>query len=247
MILTLNNANKIYPNGTVALHNMNLQVEEGEFISLVGPSGCGKSTVLKIIAGLDNLSSGQLKWEKKLGDKGLAFVFQEPALMPWATVRDNVNLPLKLSQVSPRQARMRCAEAIHLVGLEDFENSYPRQLSGGMKMRVSIARALVTEPEIMLMDEPFGALDEMTRTKLNQDVLKLWEKQKWTVIFVTHNIYEAVYLSNRVLVMADRPGRVLHEVKIDVPYPRPGDFRLSQTCNQYCRTISESLQKFVLN
>lgn len=246
MLLELNQVNKIYGNGTIALNNMSLGVEAGEFISLVGPSGCGKSTVLKIIAGLDDVSSGQIKWQKKNPNKGLAFVFQEPALMPWATVRDNVILPLKLSHIPPRQAQMRCSEAIHLVGLKGFENAYPRELSGGMKMRVSIARALVTEPQVMLMDEPFGALDEMTRSKLNKDILKLWEQQKWTVIFVTHNIYEAVHLSNRVLVMAARPGRILADVKINVPYPRPDDFRLSTECNQYCRTISEYLQEVVL-
>lgn len=242
MLLNLNQISKVYPNGTLALEKLSLNVEAGEFISLVGPSGCGKSTVLKIIAGLDKLTSGELQWQKKIRNQGLAFVFQEPALMPWATVRENIYLPLKLAHIPSRKAQIRCAEALNLVGLEGFENAYPRELSGGMKMRVSIARALVTEPEIMLMDEPFGALDEITRSKLNQDILKLWEQQQWTVIFVTHNIYEAVYLSHRVLVMAARPGRIIADFNIDVPYPRPDDFRLSPICNDYCRSISEYLK-----
>jgi NitT/TauT family transport system ATP-binding protein len=168
-------------------------------------------------------------------------VFQEAALMPWATVQENVFLPLKLSGLTKRAAASAVAEAIELVDLQGFEQSYPRELSGGMKMRVSIARALVTHPEILLMDEPFGALDEMTRGKLNSDLLHLWNRMQWTVVFVTHNIYEAVYLSNRVVVMAARPGRVVSEVTIDEPYPRTEAFRTSSTFNQYCRQISDAL------
>ena len=165
-------------------------------------------------------------------------MFQEPALMPWSQVIDNVHLPLKLSGISLKESRKTVQEAINLVGLDGFERSYPRQLSGGMKMRVSIARALVTRPRIVLMDEPFGALDEMTRSKLNSDLLEVWQKRNWTVVFVTHNIYEAVYLSQRVIVMAARPGRVVADVKIDATYPRSEDFRTWQLCNDYCREIS---------
>ena len=243
--LILKNISKVYDNGTVALQNMNLTVAEGEFVSLVGPSGCGKSTVLRMIAGLGKISSGEIKWSKKYLPQELAFVFQEPALMPWAKAIDNVRLPLKLSGVPQGQARLRCAEVINLVGLNGFEQVYPRQLSGGMKMRVSIARALVTQPRIMLMDEPFGALDEMTRSKLNSDLLSLWQQQHWTVVFVTHNIYEAVYLSNRVVVMAAYPGRVVANIPIEAPYPRREDFRTSELCNEYCREIFAHLQDTV--
>jgi NitT/TauT family transport system ATP-binding protein len=238
--ITLSNVSKVYSNGTVALKDLNLTIAEGEFVSLVGPSGCGKSTVLRIVAGLGKMSAGNLSLEGHSHRK-LAFVFQEAALMPWATVQENVFLPLKLSGLTKRAAASTVAEALELVDLQGFEQSYPRELSGGMKMRVSIARALVTHPEILLMDEPFGALDEMTRGKLNSDLLHLWNRMQWTVVFVTHNIYEAVYLSNRVVVMAARPGRVVTEVTIDEPYPRTEAFRTSSTFNQYCRQISDAL------
>ena len=233
----LNNISKIYTKGIVALEKINLTVKDGEFITLVGASGCGKSTILKIIAGLIEATEGKITWQK-YQNPDLAFVFQEAALMPWATVFDNIKLPLKLANIFPLQAKRKCIEAIKLVNLEGFENAYPRQLSGGMKMRVSIARALVNQPNLMLMDEPFGALDDMTRTKLNSDLLDLWQQQKWTIIFVTHNIYEAVFLSNRVIFMGNSPGRVAGEIKIDAPYPRDDDFRNSNIYNEYCREIS---------
>ena len=241
--LILDQVSKVYGDGTIALQDLNLAIQESQFVSLVGPSGCGKSTVLKMIAGLGQVSSGRIEWGEQHRERELAFVFQEPALMPWATVFENVRLPLKLAGRSKGQSRTAVQEAIHLVGLEGFGHSYPRQLSGGMKMRVSIARALVTQPRILLMDEPFGALDEMTRSKLNSDVLTLWQQKRWTVVFVTHNIYEAVYLSNRVAVMAARPGRMVADVSIEAPYPRPDDFRTSKLCNQYCRKISEHLEE----
>jgi NitT/TauT family transport system ATP-binding protein len=235
--IRLSHVSKVYANGTVALQDLNLDVGDGEFISIVGASGCGKSTVLRLIAGLGKRSGGEIVWGRS-PDK-LAFVFQDAALMPWATVQENVSLPLKLAQVSKRSAAVR--EAIALVNLAGFEHAYPRELSGGMKMRVSIARALVTQPEVLLMDEPFGALDEMTRSKLNRDLLDLWLQKRWTVVFVTHNIYEAVYLSNRVMVMAAHPGRVVAEVAIDAAYPRTEDFRTSPLYNDYCRKISHAL------
>jgi NitT/TauT family transport system ATP-binding protein len=241
-VFSLTDINKIYPNGTLALQNLNLTVNQGEFVTLVGPSGCGKSTILRLIANLDKPSKGNLNWHKD-DDNKLAFVFQEPALMPWCTVFENINLPLKLAKINPRQARLKCSEVIELVGLPGCENVYPRELSGGMKMRVSIARALVTEPNIMLMDEPFGALDDMTRTKLNSDLLRLWQQKNWTVIFVTHNISEAVFLSNRVIFMASSPGRILGEIKINAPYPRNEDFRTSRLCNEYCQEISSYFQE----
>lgn len=250
-VITLNNVSKVYSNGTIALKDLNLTVQEGEFISLLGPSGCGKSTVLRLIAGLGEKTSGSIAWgeghntleERRQPHRKLAYVFQEAALMPWATVWDNVYLPLKLAGITKRAARSAVAEAIELVDLQGFERCYPRELSGGMKMRVSIARALVTHPEVLLMDEPFGALDEMTRSRLNSDLLELWSRMNWTVVFVTHNIYEAVYLSSRVVVMAARPGRVVAEVTIDAPYPRTEEFRTSLVYNEYCRHISTSLSQ----
>lgn len=244
--LELEEVSKIYNNGTVALKDINLDVNQGDFISLVGASGCGKSTILKLIANLENISSGTINWKNKNLNKELAFVFQEPALMPWANVLKNVRLPLKLAGISTKKARLQCAEAINLVGLNGFENVYPRQLSGGMKMRVSIARALVTQPQMLLMDEPFGALDDITRNKLNSDLLFLWKKYHWTVIFVTHNIAEAVYLSNRVVVMGTSPGKVIADIAIDASYPRPDDFRTSRLCNEYCRTIAHYLQESIV-
>lgn len=233
--IALHQVDKIYSNGTIALQGVNLTIRRGEFVSLVGPSGCGKSTILRLMAGLGEVSNGSLT--RGLPQREMAFVFQDAALMPWATVVDNVYLPLKLKGQSLRASRSRLQEALNLVDLQGFEKSYPRQLSGGMKMRVSIARALVTHPTLLLMDEPFGALDEMTRSRLNSDVLHLWERYHWTVAFVTHNIYEAVYLSSRVVVMAAHPGRIVADIAIKTPYPRTEAFRTSSEFNQYCRQV----------
>ncbi|MCD8490151.1 MAG: ABC transporter ATP-binding protein [Desertifilum sp.] len=241
--ITLTHVRKAYANGTVALQDMSLTIQESQFVSLVGPSGCGKSTVLRLMAGLGTLSSGSIEWGEHQSQRQLAFVFQDAALMPWATVLDNVLLPLKLAGQPRRQALPIVREALHLVGLDRFAQSYPRELSGGMKMRASIARALVTQPSVLLMDEPFGALDEITRSKLNGDVLELWSQKQWTVVFVTHNIYEAVYLSNRVIVMAARPGRVVADIAIDAPYPRTEEFRTSALYNQYCREVQDRLSE----
>ena len=240
-LLTLTGIDKIYKNGTVALRGVDLAVQPGEFVSLVGPSGCGKSTVLRLVAGLGALTGGTLAWQRPPAQRSLAFVFQDPALMPWASVVDNIYLPLKLKGHSLRSVRADIQDAINTVDLGGFEGSYPRQLSGGMKMRVSIARALVTKPHVLLMDEPFGALDEMTRSRLNSDLLHLWENKAWTVLFVTHNIYEAVYLSSRVVVMAARPGRIVADIAIDAAYPRTDRFRTSLQFNHYCRDIMTAL------
>nr|WP_228053937.1 ABC transporter ATP-binding protein [Nodosilinea sp. LEGE 07298] len=241
-ILTLEQVGKTYANGTVALQNFNLAVEPNTITSLVGPSGCGKSTVLRIISELGDLSTGRMAWESG-GDHKLAYVFQEAALMPWATVMDNIRLPLKLARVPKRQALELVSDAIAQVGLQGFERVYPRELSGGMQMRVSIARALVTRPNILLMDEPFGALDEMTRGKLNQDLLQLQHQRQLTILFVTHSIYEAVYLAHRVVVMASKPGRVVADIAIDSPHPRDPDYRTSAQFNRYCRDVSHSLSE----
>jgi NitT/TauT family transport system ATP-binding protein len=223
-LVSLRGISKTFSNGTLALKDMSLDVHEGEFISLLGPSGCGKSTALRIIAGLGEPTSGTIEWPSATSydvggtpEREIAFVFQEPTLMPWATVAANVWLPLRLKGQSKRAARDEVMEALRMVGLETFADSYPRELSGGMKMRVSIARALITKPKLLLMDEPFAALDEITRFRLNNDLLQLWQRFGWTVIFVTHSVFESVYLSERIVVMAARPGRVFRDVTIDAP------------------------------
>jgi len=246
-IVSLRAINKVFSNGTVALKDMSLDIGKGQFVSLLGPSGCGKSTVLRLIAGLGDPSSGTIHWPmaKRDGsgheDHEIGFVFQEPTLMPWATVYKNVWLPLRLKGLSKSAAREEVMNALEMVGLEGFADAYPRELSGGMKMRVSIARALVTRPKLLLMDEPFAALDEITRFKLNNDLLHLWESFGWTVIFVTHSVFESVYLSNRIVVMAARPGRVVADMAIDAPYPREDEFRTSTPYNDYCRMASNAL------
>jgi NitT/TauT family transport system ATP-binding protein len=246
-IITLNDISKTFSNGTLALSHMSLSINAGEFVSLLGPSGCGKSTVLRIIAGLGAPTTGQIDWPTATTDssgrpeRDIGFVFQEPTLMPWASVYDNVRLPLRLKGLSKSASDARILEALNMVGLEKFAQAYPRELSGGMKMRVSIARALVMRPKVLLMDEPFAALDEITRNKLNDDLLKLWREQQWTVIFVTHSVYESVYLSNRIVVMAARPGRVVDDMRVAAPYPRDDIFRTSVDYNEACRKTSAAL------
>ncbi|MBO6506921.1 MAG: ABC transporter ATP-binding protein [Roseibium sp.] len=244
-IISLKGISKTFSNGTVALKDLSLDIRQGEFVSLLGPSGCGKSTALRIITDLETPSSGQVDWplEGQANEEHeVGFVFQEPTLMPWATVFGNVFLPLRVKGVSKTAARERVMGALEMVGLTEFERSYPRELSGGMKMRVSIARALVTQPKVLLMDEPFAALDEITRFKLNNDLLRLWEMHGWTVVFVTHSVFESVYLSNRIVVMAARPGRIVNDMTIDAPYPRDENFRTSPEYATYCRNVSLALQ-----
>jgi NitT/TauT family transport system ATP-binding protein len=250
-LITLQGVAKRFPNGTLALQDMNLDVGDHDFVSFLGPSGCGKSTALRLIAGLASVSNGTLTWH---GDKAsslatnpqreLGFVFQEPTLMPWATVFDNVYLPLRLSGTARDAADPVVREALAMVGLSKFAQVYPRELSGGMKMRVSIARALVTHPRLLLMDEPFAALDEMTRNKLNNDLLAIWREHRFTVIFVTHSVFESVYLSNRIVVMAPRPGRVIEEIAIDEPYPRSGeDFGVSARYQEHIKRVQKALHR----
>ncbi|PVB60728.1 ABC transporter ATP-binding protein [Labrenzia sp. 011] len=243
-VVSLKGISKTFSNGTVALNNMSLDIRQGEFVSLLGPSGCGKSTALRIVTGLTGPSTGRVEWPQETADGSeheLSFVFQEPTLMPWATVFANVWLPLRLKGISKGAAHDRVMEALEMVGLAQFAKSYPRELSGGMKMRVSIARALVTKPKLLLMDEPFAALDEITRFKLNNDLLHLWETFGWTVVFVTHSVFESVYLSNRIVVMAARPGRVVNDMPIDAPYPRDESFRTSTVYSGFCREVSQAL------
>ena len=240
-IVSLRSVGKTFERGTVALDGFNLDVRDGEFVSLLGASGCGKSTALRIIAGLSAASAGTVEWPNGAGQLG--FVFQEPTLMPWADVAANVRLPLKLAASDEGQSRAAVMQALEHVGLTDFAQAFPRELSGGMKMRTSIARALVTEPQLLLMDEPFAALDEITRFKLNNDLLAVWQELRRTVIFVTHSVFESVYLSQRIVVMTPRPGRVFAEVAIDAPYPRDERFRTSAEYAGFCRQVAEALGK----
>jgi NitT/TauT family transport system ATP-binding protein len=247
-LVRLRSISKTFSNGTLALSNMSLDIHRGEFVSLLGPSGCGKSTALRIIAGLGEPTSGSIEWPSAShydadgkAEREVGFVFQEPTLMPWATVADNVWLPLLLKGVERAEAKEAIEEALAMVGLESFADSYPRELSGGMKMRVSIARALITKPKLLLMDEPFAALDEITRFKLNNDLLELWQRFGWTVVFVTHSVFESAYLSQRIVVMAARPGRVFRDLSVDAPYPRDESFRTSSAYNDICRMTSAAL------
>jgi NitT/TauT family transport system ATP-binding protein len=237
-------AEKVFTNGTRGLAPIDLTIADGEFLTLIGPSGCGKSTLLKLIANLIEPSDGRLLWWRgEFGQVGqekrrFAFVFQEPTLMPWARVDANVRLPLELADLPNAKMAPAVAEAIERVGLSKFARHFPRQLSGGMKMRVSIARALVTNPNLLLMDEPFGALDEFTRNNLDADLIRLWWERKLTTVFVTHSIYEAVFLSTRIIVMAANPGRIFRTMTIDAPQPRDEGFRDSAKFAAYCRELS---------
>ena len=246
-LIRMDAVGKQFANGTVAVRDMSLDIREGEFVSFLGPSGCGKSTALKMIAGLLSISAGTIAVNGHPpgsgGEQDIGFVFQEATLMPWATAFDNVFLPLRLRGVRRADAEGRVGEVLASVGLERFARAYPRELSGGMKMRVSIARALVTKPKLLLMDEPFAALDEITRFKLNNDVLDLWAQHRLTVIFVTHSVFESVYLSSRVVVMAARPGRVSDVVDLPGAYPRGEGYRTTPEYAAACRVVSAALEE----
>lgn len=240
-VLEMQGVDKTFQGGVQALRKMTLAVNDGDFISLLGPSGCGKSTALRLIAGLMPPTAGRIVWEGGMSAGDLGVVFQEPTLMPWATVAQNVWLPFRLRGKSMSSVRAEVEEALELVGLDGFAKAYPRELSGGMKMRVSIARALVTHPRLILMDEPFAALDEITRQKLNDDLLALKARIGCTVIFVTHSVFESVFLSDRIVVMAPRPGRVVQEIAVDAPYPRDLGWRTSAAYGEYAMEVSKTL------
>jgi NitT/TauT family transport system ATP-binding protein len=250
-LVSIRGVTKQFANGVLAIRGVDLDITDGEFLSLIGPSGCGKSTLLRILAGLAEPSGGSIDWQSpaqgldRQSQPALGFVFQDPTLMPWANVIRNVMLPLTLAGTAKSEASSRSAEMLALVGLKGFEHAYPRQLSGGMKMRVSIARALVTRPKILLMDEPFAALDEITRHKLNDDLLGLWWQHRFTAVFVTHSVFESVYLSQRIVVMAARPGRMVADLPIDASYPRDLLFRTSNEYTQRARVASETLRKAI--
>jgi len=247
ILVSLRDVSKVYRNGTEALRDISFEVRQGECVTLLGPSGCGKSTVLRLIAGLDPVSSGVLMHERgeTVGPDSrcdMGFVFQEPALMPWANVFDNVFLPLRLIGQKRKEARSKIEAILAQVGLSDFQKAYPNQLSGGQRMRVSIARALVRDPALLLLDEPFAALDEITRFRLNDDLLRLRETFGTTFVFITHSIYESVYLSSRILVMAAAPGRIVEEIAIDASLERDENFRLGETYLAYCRKVTRALE-----
>jgi NitT/TauT family transport system ATP-binding protein len=250
-LLRLAEISKSFSGGTTALAGVDLTIYPGEFVSLLGPSGCGKSTLLKLISGLISPTSGMIDWPQSaytaegVAEPALGFVFQEPTLLPWRNAANNVQLPLLLAGVDKYEAKERVGEALALVGLASYSHLYPRQLSGGMKMRVSIARALVTRPKILLMDEPFAALDEITRMKLNDELLELFARRNLTVIFVTHSVYESVFLSTRIVVMGSRPGRVTADIPIEVSYPRTEEFRTSPLYNERCRFVSAALRSAI--
>ena len=239
-LLTLRNVSKSFASGTEALAGVELDVAEGEFLSLVGPSGCGKSTVLRLIAGLIAPSSGTVSFAPSKPET--AFVFQEPTLMPWANALVNARLALDLEGVALGEAEARAAEALVRVGLAGFEHAFPRELSGGMKMRVSIARAIAAKPKLLLMDEPFAALDEPARQSLNDDLLALWREDGMTIVFVTHSVYESAYLSSRVAVMRARPGRVVEQIVLKPPAARDESYRLTPEFAEAAGRISAALK-----
>jgi NitT/TauT family transport system ATP-binding protein len=246
-LVSLNNVGKIYPNGTVAVQNASFEAGEGEFICFVGPSGCGKSTIFNMITGLTESTEGKLsvlqttpKEARKQNET--AFVFQEHTLLPWSSLLDNVTLPLKLRGVSTKTRLDEGERVLELVGLKDYVNALPRQLSGGMKMRVSIARALISRPKLLLMDEPFGALDEITRQTLQNELLNIWQQDKqMSVLFITHNVFEAVFLSTRVVVMTPRPGKIAAVIDIPIPFPRNEAYRTTPEFSELVGRISNSL------
>lgn len=243
--VTLDDVSKTFDSGLQALAGVSLHAARGEFLTLLGPSGCGKSSILRLVAGLDTPSAGRVASPATRAptEASTAYVFQDPTLMPWATVFDNVALPLRLAGATREEMSARIPPVLATVGLSDFARSHPAQLSGGMRMRVSLARALVTQPRVLLMDEPFAALDEITRARLNQDLLAWWAARTLTVLFVTHSVYEAVFLSQRVLVMSARPGRIVDAVEIPAPYPRTAAFRTSLEFQQACARLTSALDR----
>ena len=242
-ILELRGVAKRFGSGVEALAGIDLKVSRGEFLSIVGPSGCGKSTLLRIIAGLTPPSAGTCRLAVDHAPGRIGFVFQDPTLMPWSTVIANVLLPFRIARRGGAEASGRALAAVRAVGLGGFEDAYPHQLSGGMRMRVSIARALVTDPDLLLLDEPFAALDEITRMALNDDLLRLWAERRPTILFVTHSVFESVFLSTRIAVMGARPGRIAHDFTVDVPQPRDRATRTSPEYGATCDAVSATLLK----
>jgi NitT/TauT family transport system ATP-binding protein len=227
-----------FPDGTQALAEVTFDIRPGEFVTIVGPSGCGKSTLLKITAGLLKATTGRVE----LGPGNLGYVFQDATLLPWRTVRANVELLCELEGVGKAARRKAAAEAIELVGLKGFEDKYPKSLSGGMRMRASLARSLTLKPQVFLFDEPFGALDEITRERLNDELLELFALEQFAGLFITHSISEAVYLSTRVLVMSGRPGRIAGDFKVPFAYPRTPELRFDPAFAELSGEVSAALR-----
>ncbi|HEY1258484.1 MAG TPA: ABC transporter ATP-binding protein [Stellaceae bacterium] len=247
-VVSLRGVAKRFADGVSALDPIDLDIGRGEFLSVLGPSGCGKTTLLRIIAGLSKASEGERRLNLGGGGRGgaagrIGFVFQDPTLMPWSTVLGNVLLPFRLGGRIGRAERARAAAELRAVGLAGFEGAYPRQLSGGMRMRVSIARALVTDPDLLLLDEPFAALDEITRMALNDDLMRLWASRQPTVVFVTHSVFESVHLSTRIAVMTARPGRIAADLPVDLPQPRERALRSAALYGALCTAVSDHLAR----
>jgi NitT/TauT family transport system ATP-binding protein len=236
---------KWFRSGAVALKDVSLRIERGEFVTLLGPSGCGKSTLLKLASGLSQANEGEVRVNGLTPENArelMGFIFQDATLLPWRTVEENVGLGLELEHSAREFRKQRVAQMLELVGLNHVARRFPRQLSGGMKMRVSIARALVSRPRILLMDEPFAALDEITRDRLNEELLRLYAEQKWTVLFVTHSVSEAVFLSTRIVILTAHPGRVVSEMPIDLPWPRTAATRESKAFEGAVSRASHALR-----
>ena len=243
--IAIEGVSKRFRNAAVALEDISLTVERGEFVTFLGPSGCGKSTLLKLVSGLSPVSEGQVQVNGMTPVNArelMSFIFQDATLLPWRTVEQNVGLGMELEHSARSLRRERVAKMLDLVGLGQVAKRDPRQLSGGMKMRASIARALVSRPRILLMDEPFAALDEMTRARLNEELLRLYSEQKWTVLFVTHSVAEAVFLSTRVVILAAHPGRVAHTIDVDLPWPRTAETRMSKAFEEQVTRASRLLR-----
>jgi len=243
--ITMEGVGKKFRNGALALQDVSLRLDKGEFVSLLGPSGCGKSTVLRLVSGLTPATAGSVLVNGMTPQNArqlMSFIFQDATLLPWRTVERNVGLGLELEHLARPARREKVAMMLELVGLKHVAQRYPRQLSGGMKMRVSIARALASRPRILLMDEPFAALDEMSRDRLNEELLRLYVEQAWTVLFVTHSVAEAVFLSTRIVILAPNPGRVAHVVPVELPWPRTAETRLTQAYEEQVARVSRLLR-----
>jgi NitT/TauT family transport system ATP-binding protein len=236
--LTFDHISKTFPDGTEALTDVSFSERPGDFVTVVGPSGCGKSTLLRIASGLTPATGGQAR----VAARNLGYVFQDATLLPWRTVQKNVELLAELHKVPKDERRRLAADAIELVGLQGFERHHPRRLSGGMKMRVSLARSLTLNPEVFLFDEPFGALDEITRERLNDELIRLFLSQRFAALFITHSVYEAVFLSTRVLVMSSRPGRIVGDFEVPFPYPRNQDLRFEPEFAALTGAVSHALR-----
>jgi NitT/TauT family transport system ATP-binding protein len=244
-MVSFSNLSKRYGSNPPVLQQIDLAIDKGEFVSFIGPSGCGKSTLLKLISGLTSPSSGGILIDGMTpvdARKTISYIFQDATLLPWRTVTRNVGLGLELEHVGREIRKEKVQSLLELVGLTHVARAYPRQLSGGMKMRVSVARALATTPRLLLMDEPFGALDEMTRDRLNEELLRLYAEQNWTAVFVTHSVAEAVFLSTRIVVLAPSPGRIAHEIAIDLPFPRTSVTRESPQFESLVTDVSRALR-----